>query len=321
MTLQAPVRAKSFLSVLDFDSADLEACLSLSAEVKRERSLGPAAPTARALEAMHVALLFDKPSLRTRSTFEIAVRELGGNVITPFPDVVLGDREPPVDVARNLERWVACAVIRTFAHRTLIEFTSAAPRLHVVNALSDQEHPCQALADFLTLRERWGTLVGRTIAFIGDGNNVATSLVHAAMMLGVHVNIASPEGYELPPNIVEQAHCIRRHGAALRLYRDPVEAVKGADAVYTDVWTSMGQEAEHAERLRAFAGYQVNTDLMQHASPCGVFMHCLPAHRGEEVSADVFESHASIVFDQAENRLHAQKALLLTLLADRQASA
>jgi ornithine carbamoyltransferase len=321
MTSEASVRAKDFLSVLDFAPAELEACLSLAARVKRDRALGPNAPTAHALAGAHVALLFDKPSLRTRSTFEIAVREIGGHVITPFSDVALGEREPAIDVARNLERWVKCAVIRTFAHSVLLKFAKAAPRLHVINALSDQEHPCQALADFLTLREHWGSWAGRTMAFVGDGNNVATSLVQAGVMLGVHVRLASPQGYELPAAVIERASRVARHGARITLFRDPVEAVKGTDAVYTDVWTSMGQEAETAQRMKAFAGYQVTSQLMHHAADSAVFLHCLPAHRGEEVSAEVFESSASVVFDQAENRLHAQKALLLTLMADRAANA
>ena len=320
MTTGASVRAKDFLSVLDFEPSELEACLSLAARLKRDRSFGPKAPTAHALAGAHVALLFDKPSLRTRSTFEIAVRELGGNVITPLPDVALGEREPACDVARNLERWVKCAVIRTFAHATLVEFASAAPRLHVINALTDREHPCQALADFLTLREHWGTLKGRTIAFVGDGNNVATSLAQAGVMLGVNFTIASPKGYELSDSVVERATQVARYGAKIRLVHDPVEGVSGVDAVYTDVWTSMGQEAETKQRREAFRGYQVTADLMRHTSS-GLFLHCLPAHRGEEVSAEVFESPASIVFDQAENRLHAQKALLFMLLADRGISA
>lgn len=315
--MPSELRTKDFVSVLDFEPAELEACLALAARVKRDRPLGQKAPTANALGGAHVALLFDKPSLRTRSTFEIAVRELGGNVTSPFPDVVLGVREPAIDVARNLERWVKCAVIRTFAHSVLLEFAHAAPRLHVINALSDQEHPCQALADFLTLREVWGGWTGRTIAFVGDGNNVATSLAHAGMMLGVNVHVASPEGYELPGTVVEASSRVARHGAQLRLFRDPAAAVKGVDAVYTDVWTSMGQEAETAERKIAFARYQVNAPLMERASGQAVFLHCLPAHRDEEVSTEVFESPASVVFDQAENRLHTQKALLLTLMADR----
>jgi ornithine carbamoyltransferase len=321
MTTGASVRTKNFLSVLDFDASELEACLVLAARLKRERALGPKAPTSGALAGSHVALLFDKPSLRTRSTFEIAIRELGGNVTTPFPDVALGQREPAIDVARNLERWVKGAVIRTFAHRTLVEFAKAAPRLTVVNALSDEEHPCQALADFMTLRERWGHWVGRTVTFVGDGNNVAVSLAQAGVMLGVNVHVASPEGYELPAPVVAHASRVAQHGAEIRLFRDPIAAVKNADAVYTDVWTSMGQEAETAVRKKAFADYQVTPQMMRHAAPSGVFLHCLPAHRGEEVSAEVFESAASAVFDQAENRLHSQKALLLMLMADRGAAA
>jgi ornithine carbamoyltransferase len=315
------LRSKDFLSVLDFEPAELEACLVLAARLKRERALGLRAPTSGALAGAHVALLFDKPSLRTRSTFEIAVRELGGNVITPFPDVALGEREPAIDVARNLERWVKGVVIRTFAHDTLTTFANAAPRLCVVNALSDQEHPCQALADFLTLREHWGDLAGRTVTFVGDGNNVATSLAQAGVMLGVNVRIASPNGYELPAAVVEQVSRVARHGAEIRLFHDPIAAVTDADAVYTDVWTSMGQEAETAVRTRAFAGYQVTSQMMHHTAPSALFLHCLPAHRGEEVSAEVFESPASVVFDQAENRLHAQKALLYMLMADRGATA
>jgi ornithine carbamoyltransferase len=317
MAPEASIRAKDFLSVLDFEPAELEACLTLAERLKRERALGPKAPTSHALQGAHVALLFDKPSLRTRSTFEIAVRELGGDVITPFADVALGEREPAIDVARNLERWVKGAVIRTFAHATLVEFAKAAPRLHVINALSDQEHPCQALADFLTLKEHWGALQGQTIAFVGDGNNVATSLVQAGAMLGVNVHVASPAGYQLSAPVIEQAAHVARHGAQIRLFTDPVEAANGADAVYTDVWTSMGQEAETAARLEAFKDYQVTRALMQHAAPSALFLHCLPAHRGEEVSAEVFESQASVVFDEAENRLHAQKALLYMLMADR----
>ena len=308
-------RKKDFLSVLDFDAADLENCLSLAAQVKADRALGRHAPTADALDGRHVALLFDKPSLRTRTTFEIAVRELGGHILPVQPDVALGRREAVADVARNLERWVDGVVIRTFSQQVLREFAASARRLHVVNALTDEEHPCQAIADFLTLRERLGTLRGRTIAYVGDGNNVATSLVHAAAMLGVHVHVASPEPYQLPPSVVQQATSVARHGARLRLFSEAIDAVAGVDAVYTDTWTSMGQEAEADVRRPVFAPFQVNERVMAAARPDALFMHCLPAHRGEEVTADVFESDASVVFDQAENRLHGQKALLLMLLA------
>src|SRR5262245_24714578 len=310
---------KDFLSVLDFDAVDFERCLQIAAQLKADRPLGRHAPTADALNGRHVAMLFDKPSLRTRTTFEIAIRELGGNLVGLQPDVALGHREPVADVARNLERWVDAVVIRTFSQHVLKEFAAATTRLHVVNALTDQEHPCQAIADFLTLRERFGQLRGRTIAYVGDGNNVATSLAHAAAMLGVHVHIASPEPYQLPHAVVQQATGVARHGARLRLFTDAMDAVAGADAVYTDTWTSMGQESEAAVRRRVFAPYQVNDDLMALAKPGALFMHCLPAHRGEEVTAEVFESETSVVFDQAENRLHGQKALLLMLLAPQTA--
>ena len=315
MTATTIVHRKDFLSVLDFDPSDLERCLELAGRMKAGRSLGRHAPTAEALDGRHVAMLFDKPSLRTRTTFEIAVRELGGHVVTVQADVALGRREAVGDVARNLERWVDAVVIRTFSQSVLKQFAAAAPRLHVVNALTDEEHPCQAIADFLTLHERWGTVRGRTVAFVGDGNNVAASLAHAAAMLGVNFHVASPEGYHLPLAVVQQATSAARHGARLRLFSEAADAVAGADAVYADTWTSMGQESEADTRRLAFAPYQVNDELMAFAKPGALFLHCLPAHRGEEVTADVFESAAAVVFDQAENRLHGQKALLLMLLA------
>jgi ornithine carbamoyltransferase len=314
MTSATVARRKDFLSVLDFDPADLERCITLAAQVKADRSLGLHAPTAHALNGRHVALLFDKPSLRTRTTFEIAVRELGGHVSVLQPDVALGRREPVGDVARNLERWVDAVVIRTFSQTLLKEFAAAAPRLHVINALTDDEHPCQAIGDFLTLGERLGPVRGKTVAFVGDGNNIAASLAHASAMLGVNFHAASPEAYQLKHTVVQQATGAARHGARLRLFSDPADAVAGADALYTDTWTSMGQEAETEIRRQAFAGFQVNDELMAAARPGALFMHCLPAHRGEEVTAEVFESDVSVVFDQAENRLHGQKALLLMLL-------
>jgi ornithine carbamoyltransferase len=313
-TRDTKVTLKDFLSVLDFDAADLERCLDLAAQLKADRSLRNGAPTAGVLAGRHVAMLFDKASLRTRSTFEIAVRELGGHVVSLQADAALGRREAVADVARNLERWVDAVVIRTFSHHLLEEFAEAARRLHVINALTDEQHPCQALADCLTLRERWGTVRGRTVAYVGDGNNVAVSLTHAAALLGLHVHVASPDGYQLPPAAVQQATGASRHGARLRLFSDPADAVAGADAIYTDTWTSMGQEAEAEARRRIFSPYQVNDSLMSRAKPGALFMHCLPAHRGEEVTAEVFESPDSVVFDQAENRLHCQKALLLMLL-------
>jgi ornithine carbamoyltransferase len=311
----ATTTRKDFLSVLDFDATDLERCLEIGARLKAERMLGRLAPTVDALDGRNIALLFEKPSLRTRTTFEIAVRELGGRAIALQSEVALGQREEVADVARNLERWVHAVVIRTFSQRLLEQFAGATRRLSVINALTDEQHPCQAVADFLTLQERWGFVRGRTVAFVGDGNNVAASFAHAAAMLGVNVHMASPDGYQLPHAVVQQATGVARHGARLRLFSDAADAVADADAVYTDTWTSMGHEPEAAVRREAFAPYQVNEPLMALAKPDALFMHCLPAHRGEEVTAEVFDSPSAVVFDQAENRLHCQKALLLMLLA------
>jgi ornithine carbamoyltransferase len=307
--LVTPLR---FFSILDFGPAELDACLALAAELKNARATG--SRHIRPLEGRHIALLFEKPSLRTRSTFQIAVRELGGDVIEPQDDA-LGGRETIQDVARNLERWVFGAVIRTFSHSRLEQFAAAAPRLRVINALTDEEHPCQALADCLTMLERWGTLRGRTIAYVGDGNNVALSLSQAATMLGATVRMASPAGYGLAESAQLTIAGRARTGGALVITNDPLEAVRGADAVYTDVWASMGQESEAAAREAIFSPFQVNGELMAHASDGALFMHCLPAHRGAEVTDDVIDSEASVVFDQSENRLHTQKALLAMLSA------
>jgi ornithine carbamoyltransferase len=309
--VESPAR---FLSVLDFDHLQLETCFELAAAMKSARATRRA--HVRPLEGLHVALLFEKPSLRTRSTFVIAVRELGGDVIEPPADVVLGGRETIADVARNLERWVSGVVIRTFAQARLEAFAAAAPRLKVVNALTDEEHPCQALADCLTLLERWGDLRGRTITFVGDGNNVAASLAQAAVMLGAHVRVATPKGFELKDDVRAAIESVARLGATLVTTHDPVAGVRGADAVYTDTWASMGQESETGTRKRLFAPFQVDAALMARAAPGALFMHCLPAHRGDEVTDEVIDSPASVVFDQAENRLHAQKALLALLFSD-----
>jgi ornithine carbamoyltransferase len=305
----APTR---FLSMLDFGPAELTACLARAAKLKDARAAGRRHE--QPLEGLHVALLFEKPSLRTRATFQIAVRELGGHSIEPPEDVALGGRESIADVARNLERWVAAAVVRTFAQARLEEFANAAPRLRVINALTDEEHPCQALADCLTLTEHLGDLRGRTIAFVGDGNNVAASLAQAVVMLGATMRIASPKAFTLPEAVQKSVEACAADGGSLELTTDPAAAVRGADAVYTDVWTSMGQEPEAASRRKTFLKYQVNSGLMAKAAPSALFMHCLPAHRGDEVTDEVIDSKASVVFDQAENRLHTQKALLAMLV-------
>ncbi len=306
--------AKDFLSILDLGAIDLDRLLAIAAQMKADRRLRQRAPTAQALAGLHVALLFEKPSLRTRSTFEIAIRELGGDALHLPAHFAEGVREPIEDVARNLERWVQALVIRTYGQQKAAVIGAAALQLHVINALTDEEHPCQALADMLTLHERWRDMRGRTIAYIGDGNNVATSLTHAACMMGVNVHLASPPGYELPARVIADSERIARNGATVRQFTDPRDAVAGVDAVYTDVWASMGEEHEAAQRRAIFMPYQVNESLMAAARPEALFMHCLPAHRGEEVTSAVIESPQSVVFDQAENRLHTQKALLLMLL-------
>ena len=255
----------------------------------------------------YLTLLFEKPSLRTRFTFELAIKQLGGDSVTSAGPI--GDREPVKDVARNLDRWTHGIVARVFSQST-IEELAAWSCVPVINALSDKFHPCQALADVLTLQEHFGRLEGLKLAFVVDGNNVANSLMLTASRLGVRVAVATPRGYEPDSQIVEQASEFGR----ITITNDAAEVVAGAHAVYTDVWASMGQEAEAAERAHAFAPYQVNAELFEQARPDAVFMHCLPAKRGLEVTDEVMESPRSVVFDQAENRLHAQKALLVALL-------
>jgi ornithine carbamoyltransferase len=303
--------SKDFLSVLDLSHAELDQLLDMAMSLKRQRATRSEPQT---LVGKHVALLFEKPSLRTRITFVIAVRELGGEVIEPPPDVIFGGRETVEDVARNLERWVDGAVVRTYEQSKLIRFAAAASRMHVVNALTNEEHPCQALADMLTLRERFGSIGGRTLTYVGDGNNVATSLAQAGAMLGLHMIFASPPGFELPRAVIDACAGVARHGATITVTNDPVRAVSGADAIYTDVWASMGEENEAAARAQVFEPFQVKEELMRAASRGALFMHCLPAHRGIEVTDAVMDSPVSCVFDQAENRLHTQKALLALLM-------
>jgi ornithine carbamoyltransferase len=293
---------------LDLTADEFRAILELAAGVKRAPGDYRAA-----LAGQSIALLFEKPSLRTRITFELAIQQLGGFAI--LNNGAIGAREPLKDAARNLERWVNGIVARTFLQKTVDDMARWS-RVPVINALSDLYHPCQALADMQTLLEIFGDVRGRTLAFVGDGNNVAHSLMLCAARLGMHFTIAAPPQYEAEPKIVAEAERLAaENGARIHITNDPYEAVRGASAVYTDVWASMGEEDEAAERRTAFANYQVDDDLMSHADSSAVFMHCLPAKRGEEVTDSVIESPRSVVFDQAENRLHAQKALLLMLLA------
>jgi ornithine carbamoyltransferase len=298
------------VSTRDLGPAGVDAVLHLAGIMKSRT-----ADFCRALTGRQIVMFFEKPSLRTRLTFEAGMVSLGGTAI--FVDQTherLDAREKLSDVARNLERWVDLIVLRTFSQQT-IESMALHASIPVINALSDVEHPCQALADYLTLLERFGDLRSRCLAYVGDGNNVAHSLLLTCACLGSSIRVATPADYAPNPQIVAAAREIAEEtGAEIHLLTDPHEAVAGADAVYTDSWTSMGQEKEKTQRTKTFPSYQVNSDLMSEAAPHAVFMHCLPAHRGLEVTDAVIDSHQSAVFEQAENRLHVQKAILYLLL-------
>ena len=300
---------RDFLSVADLAPGEVGELVDLSLRAKRDQALDGA------LEGRIIALLFEKPSLRTRGSFEAGIRQLGGDCVYFSPeDVGLGSREPVADVARVLDRWFDCIVARVFSHGTLLDLAKNAS-VPVINALSDEEHPCQAMADLLTLRERLGGLRGARLAYIGDGNNVAASLAIACASVGANFTIASPREYRVAAEPWDEAKGrAEQTGSSLRWVSDPRQAVRGADAVYTDVWVSMGDEAEAAERLQAFRGYQVGPELMEAAGCGAAFMHDMPAHEGEEIAAGMLDHPASVVFDQAENRLHAQKAILRELL-------
>jgi len=270
---------------------------------------------ARALQGKQLALIFEKPSLRTRVTFEVGMTSMGGFAIyLDHAKPRLGERESIKDIARNLERWVHGIAARTFGQESVVELAEHAS-IPVINGLTDLVHPCQALADYFTLKEKFGNLKGLKLAFVGDGNNVCNSLMVTGAKLGVSVSVATPPGYEPNPEMLKEAKaCGRQTGATIELSHEPLAAAAGAQAVYTDVWTSMGQEYAAHLRTQVFAPYQVTESLMAAADPSAVFMHCLPAHRGQEVAAAVIDSPQSAVYDQAENRLHVQKALLILFL-------
>ena len=281
--------------------------LSSALELKRY-----ATKTDTRLAGLTAALVFQKPSLRTRVSFEVAMLELGGNAVYLSPaEIQLGEREGVTDAARVLSRYVDAIVARVFLHSDVVGLAEHAG-VPVINALSDREHPCQILADLLTLYERRGSLKGIRLAYVGDGNNVAHSLALAAPPLGIDLRFACPDGYEPDPVIMEQAQAASGSGG-IELFRDPREAVRGADAVYTDAWYSMGQESEADARAQVFRPYQVNSELLSYAAADAIVMHCLPAHRNQEITDEVIDGPASVVYDQAENRLHVQKALLLSL--------
>jgi ornithine carbamoyltransferase len=301
------IAATDFTRDLDISQDELLALLDLTHQVKANPSR-----YATALAGRYITLLFEKPSLRTRFTFELAIKQLGGDAVLSVGPI--GDREPLKDVARNFDRWTNAIVARVYSQQTIDDLAhwSSVP---VINALSDRFHPCQALADVFTLQERFGDVRGLKLAFVGDGNNVAHSLMLASLRLGMNFSLATPVGYEPDTEIVAQAEALAAvAGGQLVITNNPREAVDSAQAVYTDVWASMGQEHEKEKRLADFAPYQVNPELFAQAAPEAIFLHCLPAKRGEEVHDDVIESSQSAVFDQAENRLHVQKALLLMLI-------
>jgi ornithine carbamoyltransferase len=301
---------RDLVSTRDLSPSEVRSILDLAAVVKARP-----ADFRRTLEGKQLVMFFEKPSLRTRLTFEAGMSSLGGTAF--FMDQTGGRidaRESLHDIAHNVSRWVDVIVLRTFAHST-VEDMAAHASIPVINALSDLEHPCQALADYSVLQERFGNLRNVTLAYVGDGNNVAHSLLLTGAMLGSHVRVATPAGYEPNQEIFRAAQEIAQEtGATLELLSDPHQAVAGADAVYTDAWASMGQEDESEKRAAIFQSYQVNEALISQASPQAVFMHCLPAHRGQEVTDAVIDSPQSVVFDQAEGRLHVQKAILMLLL-------
>ena len=306
------MNATDFLSIKDFSPSDIQYLLTLGRQIK-------AHPTTycEALKRKTLAMIFEKPSLRTRVSFDVGIQQLGGFSIYLSPaEINLGKRESVYDVAKNLERMVQGIMIRTFAHE-IVEQMAEYASIPIINGLTDYSHPCQALADYMTMWEAKGKLEGLKVAYLGDGNNVAHSLMFAGAQLGAHVWVATPKGYEPKGDALRWAtERGSKTGGTCTVTNDPKQAVAGADVVYTDVWASMGQEAEKEKRASIFAPYQVNMKLFSQAKADAIFLHCLPAHRGDEVTDEVIDSPRSLVFQEAENRLHAQKAIMLELMKD-----
>ena len=304
------MRVPDFLTIRDFTTDELQHLLDLARDIKANPAL-----FSEALKGKTLAMIFEKPSLRTRVSFDVGIHQLGGFSIYLSPaEINLGKRESVYDVAKNLERMVQGIMIRTFAHE-IVEKMAEWASVPVINGLTDLSHPCQAMADFLTILEHKGRMDGLKLAYVGDSNNVSNSLMLAAARFGTHIAIASPEGYQPKPALLEWARAEgSKTGSTCTVTTDPAVAVDGADAVYTDAWASMGQEAEAYARKAVFRPYQVNAELFSKAKPDALFMHCLPAHRGEEVTDEVIDSPNSVVFPEAENRLHVQKAILLEMM-------
>jgi len=304
---------KDFLSIHDLSPYQFSQIMDRAREIKEKPHR-----FRDKLKNKIMAMIFEKPSLRTRMTFETGMLQLGGKAIYLAPtDIQMGTRETPYDVGKNLERWVDIVMIRTFDHKSAVDLAQSCG-IPVINALTDLLHPCQAMADFFTLKEEKGDLARLKLAFVGDGNNVCHSLLFAAAKTGANISVATPAGYEPNPDVINQAvQDGQETEFEVFMTTDPTEAVQDADVVYTDAWTSMGQEAEKTKRSEIFSPFQVNRELMALAKQSAVFMHCLPAHRGEEVTDDIIDSAQSIVFDQAENRLHVQKAIMLLLIEQK----
>jgi ornithine carbamoyltransferase len=303
---------KGFIAIADFNRAEIQDLLDLAVRLKKEYQSGGNPPL---LKGKVLAMIFQKPSLRTRVSFDMAMRHLGGDALYLSPaEIGLGQRESIADVARVLSGYVEAIMARVFEHAHVQELAKWAS-VPVINGLSDYNHPCQGMADALTIQEKFGKLEGLNVCFVGDGNNVAVSLMHVSALLGANFSIASPEGYELKPPAVEIGQRLARaSGSRISLLRDPHQAVKGAHVIYTDTWTSMGQEQETKFRERVFPPYQVNAALVSEADRDVIVMHCLPAHRGQEITDEVADGAHSVLFQQAHNRLHAQKAILARLL-------
>lgn len=306
------LQGRDVISIADFTAPELRTILQRAHALKVERRAGIAH---RLLEGKTLAMIFEKPSLRTRCTFETGMTQFGGHAIDLAQNhMQMGTRESVPDVARNLDRWVDVIMARVFAHQTVIDLATHA-RVPVINGLSDHSHPCQILADLQTIEEHRGRLTTLKVAYVGDGNNVTTSLVYAAGLLGMDLHVGAPYGYQPMASVLDHARELAQQSdGEIVVHADPVSAVEGADVVYTDSWVSMGQEAETAARMQVFPPFQINSALLARAKPDAIVMHCLPAHRGLEITDEVMDGPQSVVFDQAENRLHAQKAILALIL-------
>ena len=306
------LKGRDFLSLLDFDRETLSYLLDLAAKLKQENKIGQ---THHILENKTLAMIFAKPSLRTRVSFEVGIQQLGGNAVVLKQDEInLGVRETIADTARVLSRYVDGVMIRTFAQEDVVEFAKYAD-VPVINALTDLSHPCQVMADLLTIKEKFGHLDNLKLAYVGDGNNMAHSLIAGCSIMGMDVSIGCPKDYEPDEKFLSKCQEIaQKSGSKIQISPNQIEAVKNANVVYTDVWASMGQEDEAEARRKIFKPYQVNKELLMNAADDVIVLHCLPAHRGEEITEEVLEEHAAVIFEQAENRLHAQKAIMASIM-------